>query len=241
MKDLFGHNYDSYPFGLFQLPHWLMLLLLLVGCMFFYYFRKVLVNYEKNITITMFGVLLVLESLYHWWLMKGEQWDLSFTLPLQLCSISLLLSLLLLLTKNEFIFQLVYYLGLSGAVQALLTPELFVGFPHFRFFQFFVTHMMIIWVAVYFLFVKSYRPTFKGLWQAFFCLNGIALFVFFINHWVDGNYMFLAGKPVNPTLLDYLGPYPYYILSLEGIALFLFTMLFLPFKVKKPKEVRQKG
>lgn len=241
MVGIFGHDYHLYPFELFQIHHVLMLVIFLIGCIFLYIFKNHLKSYDKSISMIIFLTLVIFESAYHFWLYVGGRWDISFTLPLQLCSISLILSLILLATNIERVFQFFYYLGLSGAMQALLTPELFVGFPHFRFIQFFYTHIMIIWVALYYVFVKGYRPSLKGLFESFLFLNLMALLTFFVNKWIDGNYMFLARKPTNPSLLDYLGPYPYYIFSLEGMAFFLFYLLYLPFASKLRMKERQKG
>ncbi len=179
----------------------------------------------------MFLLLFVLELLYHFWLYLGGYWEISFTLPLQLCSISLLLCLVLLATESKAVFQIVYYIGVTGALMAILTPELFLGFPHFRFFQFFITHNLIIWTCLYFVFVRQFRPTGRGLIESFIFLNLCAAAAFFANKLTGGNYMFLARKPQNNSLLDYFGPYPYYIITLEIAALLLFLLLLLPFKM----------
>jgi hypothetical integral membrane protein (TIGR02206 family) len=236
MESLFGHQYDLYPFQMFSLYHVLILVVFVLGVVLLYMLRSHLIAIEKQARTLMFILLFSLESLYHYWLFKDGYWDISFTLPLQLCSVSLLLCLILLVTNLKLVFQFVYFLGIAGAIQALITPELFVGFPHFRFFQFFITHMFIIWVPLFYVFVKGYRVTKKGMWQAFVFLNLAAAGAFIANVMTKGNYMFLAHKPSNASLLDYLGPYPFYIVVLEGIALFLFWLLYLPWR-KRGDEV----
>lgn len=49
---------------------------------------------------------------------------------------------------------------------------------------------------------------------------------------VDGNYMFLQRKPVNGSLLDYLGPYPWYIVTLELVSFLIFFILWILFRNK---------
>ena len=81
---------------------------------------------------------------YHLWLIVTERWGLDDSLPLELCSISLLVSIVLLLTGNRHLIDFVIFAGIGGAIQALATPVLDMDFPHFRFFHFFYTHAGII-------------------------------------------------------------------------------------------------
>lgn len=232
MSKLFGHQYDLFPFEVFSVSHFLMIAILFCGFVVLYRFRDFFRKYDQEARGSMFFVLFLLETLYHFWLYKDGYWDISFTLPLQLCSLSLVLCLILLSTRAQFIFQIVYFIGITGAFMAILTPELFLGFPHFRFFQFFITHMFIIWTCLYFVFVHKFKPTRKGLFASFLFLNGSAGAAFIANKLTGGNYMFLAHKPSNGSLLDYFGPFPYYILTLEAVAFFLFFLLLIPFALK---------
>ncbi|HSO57588.1 MAG TPA: TIGR02206 family membrane protein [Paenisporosarcina sp.] len=176
--------------------------------------------------------LVVMDAFYYIWLFQADRWNVSNSLPLELCSISLVMTIILLWTGNKHVYEFVFYAGIGGALQALATPVLDMNFPHFRYFHFFYTHIAIVITALYFTWVKGYRPTFKGVIKTMIALNVLLPIVFAINVFVQGNYMFLRTKPMNGSLLDFLGPYPWYILSLEIVSFAIFVVLWLVFRKK---------
>ncbi|MBB4826017.1 putative integral membrane protein (TIGR02206 family) [Sporosarcina luteola] len=182
-------------------------------------------------------VLLVFEILFHIWMAATGRWHLQDSLPLELCSISLLATIVLLWTGKRSIANFVIFAGIGGALQAMSTPVLDLDFPHFRFFHFFFTHAGIILTGLYFVWVKGYTPTLKGVFQAFLLLNVLLPVILFVNKEVEGNYMFLATKPLNGSLLDYLGPYPWYIASLEAVALGMFLLIWLLLRDKTNRRL----
>lgn len=222
--------------ALFLSPvHLITIFLFLILLWFQYRFRKhpLMKTYGRWALVA--ALFLSEVSLIIWSIYVG-QWDLRFNLPLQLCTISLYLCIIMLIIKQRFIFEIVYFFGLAGAFQAIVTPELYYTFPHYRFLHFFIAHFAIILAILHMVWVERMTITFRSMIKSFVALNIFALIAFLVNIATGANYMFLARKPENPSILDVLGPYPWYILFLEVIALLMFFILYLPFYVKHQKK-----
>ncbi|WP_318509436.1 TIGR02206 family membrane protein [Bacillus sp. T3] len=202
------------------------------------FFRNHLNKPTGRIAEIIVGISLVLfEVTYHIWMLINGSWNVSHAIPLELCSISLVLTVLLLFTRKKIIYEILLFTALLGASQAIFTPLVNYDFPHFRFFHFFYTHLMSIWVVLYFTWVKGYRPTIWSVFKLFVFLNILMPFIMLINRTVNGNYMFLAHKPKSPSLLDVLGPYPWYIFSLEGLLIALSLLVWVMFREKNKHKI----
>lgn len=227
-------------FVMFSFVHLSVLLLITILVFLLFWQRKRLQQNDSKLRRAerYFALsLLAMDIGYHIWLISADRWRLYDALPLELCSISLFVSIVLLLTGNRHLIDFVIFAGIGGALQALATPVLDMDFPHFRFFHFFYTHTGIILTGLYFVWVKGYEPTFKGVLKTMLIINLLVPFIVAINWLVDGNYMFLRMKPQNGSLLDFLGPYPWYILSLEAVAFVIFTVIWLLLRKKGRKSV----
>ncbi|MFD1955223.1 TIGR02206 family membrane protein [Paenibacillus thailandensis] len=164
-------------------------------------------------------------ALQGWYIARGV-WGAD-SLPLQLCSMTLLASAAALLMPGSRVLQdIVFFLGTLGAMQALITPNLDFGFPHFRYFHFFLAHIGILATAVYLFAVRRYRPRLRSAVSAFCWLQGVALIAAAANGAFGTNFMFLARKPSTASLLDALSPWPRYIPELEAVAAILILMLY---------------
>lgn len=231
----FAYYITGDTFQLFSVSHLAVLLILFFFAWLLYRFRAAIRTGRANQLIrwTMAAMLLLSEIAFQWWHVITGYWSLAYMLPLQLCSVSLLLAVIMLVTRSYLLFEITYFWGLAGAVQAMLTPELFYPFPHFRFFHFFIAHILIILAVLHMTWVQQCKPTIRSVWKAFGALNLLLVLALIVNRVTGGNYLFVANKPSNPSLMDYLGPYPWYIVSLEGVAIGLFFLLYLPFAAGK--------
>jgi hypothetical integral membrane protein (TIGR02206 family) len=212
----------------------MILLILLVNLSFLYLrtirnenFQK---RFRKGFRITLAVILLVNETLWHIWNLVTGQWTVQTMLPLHLCSVFVYLSAYMLLTGSHRVYEFAYFLGIGGAIQPIFTPDLgMYAFPHFRYFQVFLSHGGIVTAAVYMTLVEGYRPTWKSLGKTILGMNIYMLAVGGLNALIGSNYLFIAHKPETASLIDVLGPWPWYLFALEGIGLVLFTLLYVPF------------
>ena len=166
---------------------------------------------------------------------KARAGELSwqYSLPLELCHWVLFACVFTLFRPSQLGFEISYYWGLAGTLQATLTPDIAEGFPSWEFIQFFWAHAGILLAIVFFIAGRDLRPRPGSILRVFLAVNIYAVTVGIVD-WIFGwNYGYLCLKPVNPSLLDYLGPWPWYLLSLEAIALASFFLLDLPWRWKK--------
>lgn len=227
----FGSNNKSFDFDMFSRSHLIVVaIFMLVTVAIFLNRKKMKAEIWSKVEIYAALSLVLVEITYHVWMYVNNDWKSSHSIPLELCNISLILCVILLLTKKKLVFEILFFTALLGASQAIFTPALSYDFPHFRFFHFFYTHVMVVWVTLYFTWVKGYHPTFRSVIKLIVFINLLLPVILAVNKWTNGNYWFLHHKPKGPSLFDVLGPYPWYILSLEGLLVALSLIAWLIFR-----------
>lgn len=183
-------------------------------------------KYYKAFLLT---ALPIQEIIFRLWDCFYHDFRFESMFSLHLCSIAIFFCIILLVKYNQSMFEVLYFWGLGGATQALLTPDITIyGFPHFRFFQVFLSHGLIIATIIYFIFVEDKRIRKGALKRVLINTNIYAMFVFFVNSIFNTNYLFINHKPYTPSLIDILGPWPFYIIWLELIMIFVFSLLYMP-------------
>jgi hypothetical integral membrane protein (TIGR02206 family) len=163
-----------------------------------------------------------------------QELSLTESLPLHLCGLAVILSAYMLLSENRTVFLNTFFILLVSAILALMTPAIHrnYGFPHYRYFQFFVSHGLIVVNLTFMLFVSRYYRAirYRHIFKNVLVLISITPIIFAINALIGGNYMYLMGKPGSNTLFDHLGPYPWYLVTILAFAIpSLFHIFYLPF------------
>ena len=224
----FGRSNKSFDFDMFSASHFVILAIFVFISVVIFLFRKKL--NDDNWRRAELGVtfsLILFEIMNHIWMYVNGIWKVGRSMPLELCNIGLILCVILLLTRKKLIFELLFFIAILGATQAIFTPALTYDFPHFRFFHFFYAHMMVVWVTLYFTWARSYSLTFRSVIKLIVFINLLLPVILFVNKQTDGNYWFLRHKPKNPSFFDVLGPYPWYIFSLESLLIVISLIVWL--------------
>ena len=190
-----------------------------------------------------FALVLVVDELSWWvYLLAGGQPGITvaYLLPLQLCDVAIFIAAAALWTWNRLLVEVAYFWGLAGTLQALLTPDLPQHFPSYPYFQYYIAHGGVVAAALVLVAGLRLHPRRRAVFQVAAITVAYAVLVGAVDAGSGANYMYLRARPPSPTLLDALGPWPWYILAASLIALVLFAILDAPFRLGRGR-VKEAG
>ncbi len=239
----FGPFFFGEPFRPFSPPHLIALALILAANLLIVWQRRRFSPAARRATRYLLAGLMVLAqvSFVAWAAYTGKA-SLQTVLPLHLCSLFMWVSTVMLFTRSQRLFELSYFLGGGGALFALITPDIgMYNFPHFVFFHALIGHGALLTTQVYLVAVEGFRPGARAVRRIFAPLNLYILAVAAVDALIGANYMFLVYKPDFPTPLDYLGPWPWYILVVEVLALGVFYLMDLVLLIEKSNHENSKN
>ena len=157
-------------------------------------------------------------------------WDFA---PLHLCDLAIFLGVFALLTRWQTAYEILYFWAGAGTLLAMVTPDVWYGFPHWRCLAFFGMHGGVIVAALMLTFGFGMRPRPGAPWRVFLITAGYAGLIGLVNWRFGTNYLYLRRKPPTATLLDAFGPWPFYIMVAGLLGLGLFLLLGLPFRAAR--------
>jgi len=142
--------------------------------------------------------------------------------------------------KNRAVWAVLFLWIIAGTFQSLITPTLKDSFPHYEFFRYWIVHCGLVIAALYPIFVWGFKIKFKDVIAGTIAMNVLAFVMYFINLLLESNYMYMQAKPAGDTIYNLLGPWPWYLLSLEVVMGVLFFILYVPFLVISRVEISRK-
>ncbi len=229
-------------FRTFAAPHLVAIALtLVVPAALAWWARRRGPSAARAISIGWAGVMAANEVLY-WsvrWIELGPWGFLANHLPLNLCGAAVLLTIATLVSPRRWAYGILYFWGLVGAGNAVLTPgALAVDFPEYRFFQYFVAHSGIVGAVLFMTWGLGQRPGVRDLVRAFVALNGLALLAAAANLLLGANYLYLSAPPPGTVSPFFFAPWPWYLLLLEFLGAAMFLLVLAPFLGRRNRPSR---
>src|SRR4030095_3802600 len=153
-------------------------------------------------------------------------------LPMQMCDWGMAVVIVAMWTGSQRWFEVAYFWGIGGTLQAVLTPNLRFGFPDGRFISFFISHSCIILVGVFLMLTRRYRPYPMSIVRVFLWSEFYFVVTFITDQLTNFNYGFLLHKPEAFSILSFLSDSRWlYLLQMHGLALLFFLGLYAPFAI----------
>ena len=160
--------------------------------------------------------------------------DTITDLPLDICNMMALVLPLVMWTPNLTTHEIYYFLALGGTFQAIITPDSPNAFPHISFLKYWIVHGGLVVFVIYMTVVFQLYPRWWGIVNTYLAVLAYVPFVGLLNWLLGTNYIYTHRKPPGPTALDYLGPWPLYLLGALGLGGILFVIVYIPILIFVP-------
>lgn len=207
----------------------------IIGIFFFYISKSIFKKNKIHLFNYFLGTILLGRFFwFQWYHYNIGIWSLEWSLPLQMCSFSSLLSGILPFLENtkvpkkykQILFEFLFYFSI-GAFYGILTPVYTAGNEGLIYYEYYVSHGGIVFTVVYFLFILKYKLT-KNSWLKIFLYSQLLLIaIHLINTFIGGqaNYFYTVEPPIadNPLVI---GQYPMHIILLDLFALIHFYIFY---------------
>ncbi len=187
------------------------------------------------------AVVIVVNEVAWWvWLGIHHTYSISYALPLQLCDVAAVFTALALWLRTRLLVEIAYFWGVAGTANGLITPDVSDHFPSFLFIQYFVQHGAIVGAALFLVIGLRIEPR-RWAWLRVFGFTVVLMVVdAFANLLTGGNYLYLRQTPGVKSILNLMGPWPWYIVGAAVVALVLLFLLDVPFRIADRERARSK-
>ena len=234
MEFLFIVMQDAPEFQPYGLPHLTVIFLTIVlpFALAAIVWRAKSSRVERAIIAVLSAVLVFNYVAYLIFIRSHGVIDWRQMLPLQMCDWGIVVVILAMWTGSQRWFEVAYFWGIGGTLQAVLTPNLRFGFPDWRFISFFTSHCGIIVGVVFLMLTRRYRPYPMSIVRVWLWSEFYFVVTFIADELTGFNYGFLLHKPEAFSILSFLSDsQPLYLLQMHGVALLFFLGLYAPFAI----------
>lgn len=124
------------------------------------------------------------------------EWHFGEDIPLHICFVTNFFMMYILWTDNKrSLFSVIYYFTMIGPLPAIVFPDLSRSWSGYLFWQFVISHHIMLLFSLYCAFVLKYETSPKHAVIAFLCGNAYVALMSVFNRTFDTNYLMLGDLP----------------------------------------------
>lgn len=198
--------------------------------------RRIRATSAAGAVISISGwVLLVSSLIYMGWMLLPGNFHIEESLPLHYSDALRLIAAVALIRRSRWAVAITYYWGLTLNLQALLTPHpnMLIG-PSVGFVLYWWLHILVFLAPLALIWGLGNRVGWRDFAVAYGAALGWAGFAMTANAALDTNYGFLNRLPDGASLLDFLGPWPLYVLWLALLVAAVWALMTWPWTRRRP-------
>lgn len=248
-EGFFGYG-EKGDFHYFSFWHFLPIVLLIAGIVLTYRYRDRIraSKHEKTFRLILGVTMMIVEMSYFWRVLYigcsdlGEP-NLLSRLPFQICEWSCIFAVLMVLTENKSCFDIDVFVCLTFGFLPLILPAVIrsTGPTYYRYYQFWLEHILPIYSVFYMMFVKGFRYNIKKVYKPliFFVILG-AICIYLNNRIPHATYMYLQGDDLGEAITAMMPQSQYgRLLILLGVEAVLIAIEYLVFRLIYKKKAAQ--
>lgn len=198
-EGFFGFS-TTRDFEMGSLAHIIPILLMLITIFVIYKYRNKIKENPKldnNIASTL-TIIMIFAELSYWWriIYVGPESEtahgLLFKLPIQVCQWTLLITVCAMITKSKNLLGTSFFLASIPTLLAIVAPMVLynTGPSYFRYYQFWLEHLIPVISVYYMLFMHRYKIEFKHIISALSVLSVLFFTACKANKLIDSKYSF---------------------------------------------------
>lgn len=199
MRNFFANYSDNTTFYSFGKLHIGLVLFVIISGFLMYAYRDKLkrFKYKEQVRYVMAAILFINMAIYYIGEAVTGVYSLKEDLPLHLCFVTGYVFMYILVTGNRKLYKIVYFFTFVGPGPAILWPDLKYTYDTYVFYQFIISHHLMLLTSLYLLFVLDYTVEKKYIVYA--CIVGhiyVGLMAIF-NAIFSTNYVMIKELPWN--------------------------------------------
>lgn len=170
--------------------------LLLYAALIGFRFKLRKFGHFRTIRLSMAAILFANMLIHYAGRTAIGEWRLSEDLPLHICFVANFFMMYILSTDNKHgLFSVIYYFTIIGPLPAAVFPDLSRTWSGYLFYQFIISHHVMLLFSLYCSFVLEYKTSIRHASYAFLFGNAYVAAISVFNSIFGTNYIMLGELP----------------------------------------------